>query len=406
MSVYPGFGVNYKNVQANWAADRNYFNLIGLNSIRTNPTSLPVPWSAGNPASAGSYAYWRFCAQTFHNNGFWVASGPPNGGTLNNNNVTQNAWSAYETAVLSEAAYLVANDIVFDTFTFANEMAAARYNPLAITQSGGVATAVTSSQHNFTNGQNINIFGANISGYNGNNIPITVINAKTFTYSVSPSLPTLVSGAKAYDMSLTQYIANIMDLAGKIKAVSGWTMPVSVDEYNYKDPITQQFTYTAYINNGLGNLDLISIHPYGNINLSTQTVAIGGFTYIQEMIEAFGEQCYISEFNLDSTSSNLSGLNPVTTVSTMQSFLQTYIFGNNVSRFIAYEWCEELNNRPTDYGFAQLKPNGDMNPMWFTFFESNPTEYDKGHRPVGARSSVSRNSVNRTTPKRPLFNTS
>lgn len=121
MPVFDGFGVNYKAKQSNWAADIAYFKSIGLKSIRPHMALIPMPWLAGTPQSSGSVAdinaYWRLCAQTFANAGFWVTWGVCSGGLT----ITDSNWPAYHDAVVAEAAYLQSQGIALGDFEIANE---------------------------------------------------------------------------------------------------------------------------------------------------------------------------------------------------------------------------------------------------------------------------------------------
>lgn len=390
MSVWPGFGGNYKALQAFWGTDRAYFKLITATgsqfTLRPNLSALPIPWSAGIAMSTGSqanvYAYWRACAQYFASDpDFWVASGPAGPqGLSSNQGLTQSLWNSYVTAVLSECQYLVNNGITFSTFTLGNELSFKRYtNMTSLSQSAGTATAVTQVPHNLANGQTLNILGTNPAGYSGSFV-ITVVDSRTFTFSVdsslaSPANQVATSGATpifgyCYDMTLSQYISNLNSLASQIKAISGWTMPISVDEWNYQDRATGTFTYSAFISNGLQNLDLMSIHPYGNITLSTNGFVIGGYAYIAEMMSAFGTKgCYLSELHVDASANNLNGYSPFEQAAQMANLLSTYILPYNGIKFAVYSYAGYENS---DNQFAMLNTDGTFNPIWWQFFQSNP----------------------------------
>jgi hypothetical protein len=399
MPVIPGFGVNYKSLQANWPADIAYFKSIKSPGtqfgIRPHLLSMPTAWTAGSPAASGLindiYAYWRLCAQTFYNDGnFWVTFGPGNPQGIGNFAMTQNLWSQYTTSILQECAYLVANGIQFSTFTLGNELAAKRYNSISsLTQTGGTATLTTTpaSPHNLVNGQTATISGTTPSGYSGT-FTITVVNATTITYPVSSSLaspatPTgsFNSGAPKYgliyDMSLVQYAANVQSLAASVKAVPGWTMPVSIDEFNYPDVITGQKIYDLYIANGLGNLDLISIHPYANISLSTSSYVIGGFGDVAEMMTAFGNRCFVTEFNVDAAVPNLFGTTHTDAALWMSNLVNTYLVGNNVPRFMLYTYVGYENG---DNQLAALNKDGTFNKFWWSFFTSQQQYYNNVYK--------------------------
>lgn len=397
MSVLSGFGINYKAVQANWASDIAYFNKIGITNIRPNINGTPVPWNSTSLATL------RLCAQTFHNAGFWVTWGVSGIAASGGSTLTSSNYQGFHDSVIAEVVYLQNQGIIIDEFELGNElegMNAIQIVISSLSQKEGIATVTTQVNHNFITGESVTIYNAIPTGYNGN-FSITVTGTRTFTYPVSASLTTPATGVlRCYSISISQLHDNLRQLAIDVKAVYNLGLISYACTNNTVDGVQ---TYSEWIANGLGGLDTISIHPYGTINISTQTVSPNGFSLIAGMMAAFGSQCYISEFNLDSTSNNVTALKPTVAVSTMSSFLNTYIIGNNVQRYLIYSYVG-LNN--TDNQFAQLYTNGSMNPMWFVFFNSNPTEYA-----AGTRANINRTSVTRTTvasrtsyPARPLFN--
>lgn len=394
--VYPGFGVNYNNSSVNWNSDQLFLNLCEVPIIRISlPTmpsngSVPAVWS--NQSSLNNY---RAAAQSFINAGFYVTTG------LTFQPISANNWPAYHDFIVAEATYLQSQGIAISEFEVGNELEHDIQPTInTLTQSGGVATATINGAWSFSSGESVTITGATPSGYNGTFV-ITVTGPHTFTYSVSSSLTSPATGSvSCYDITISTLHSNIRQLATDVKAV--YTLGL-VSYACTNDTKVGISTYTEWISSGLGNLDTLSIHTYGNVNVANQTVGAGGLTSIASMVTAFGNQCYVSEFNLDSTASNIAALNPIASAQYMTNFLNMYLIGQ-VSKFLVYEFVEANNNSSGEYGFAQLKPTGDMNPMWFTFFEDNPTQYSTGNRALVSRNSVSRNSVARTSYERPLFN--
>jgi hypothetical protein len=194
----------------------------------------------------------------------------------------------------------------------------------------------------------------------------TYLQAQNITigdFSIGNELELQVDGTT---MTTTQLFVNLRQLATDVKAV--YTL----------SPISYGFSFftssqrTDWINNGLGGLDILSIHVYGNINLNTMTVGTGSYPSVAAFISAFGSKCYISEFNLDATDSNLVAFPGSLAISNMNNFLNTYIINKNINKFQLYSWVglNNGNNR-----FAQLYTSGAMNPMWFDFFTSQPMFY-------------------------------
>lgn len=413
MPIIAGCGVNYKSAQANWINDKNFFKSIKAPlapfGIRPTISSAPIPWAVGTPSPTGPAAnvnaFWRLCAQTFATDpDFSVTWGL----SLSNSTqtLTESNWSSYSNSIINEATYLQSQGTVLYDFELGNELERLTVIPFVastLTQIGGVASATTTKSHGLTTGDTIIVTGATPAGYNGS-FNVTVTASTTFTYPVSAALSPFTSGnISCYSLTIAQLHINIRQLAIDVKAVYNLS-PISYACDNFTP--ASGSTYTDWINTGLGSIDTISLHPYGSINLTTQTVANGGFAFIQSMITAFPGKCYISEFNLDSGATNLAGLNPVTSVSAMNNFIDDFILAEGFPIFLVYMWTENLNTSSGDYGFAQLRPNGDTNPMWFDFFDSDPTQYSSGDRADVSRSSVARSSVSRTSYiDRPRFNT-
>lgn len=124
--VWSGLGVNYAAAQSSWPTDIAYFKTVGLRNIRIHLTSIPTPWTAGDPSVVNSNAYWRLCAQTFAAAGFSVTWGPnfPSSATP----ATSSNWQAYHDAVVAEATYLQSQGIVLSGFELGNELEAAADN--------------------------------------------------------------------------------------------------------------------------------------------------------------------------------------------------------------------------------------------------------------------------------------
>lgn len=370
MSVWNGLGVNYKAAQASWDKDITYFRSIGLRYIRPHMPATNIPWSAGVSNGNGNYAFWRTCAQYFHDAGFWVTWGP------SYSPITTSNWQSVHDAVVSEASYLQQQNIAIDEFEVGNEYEGAiRLTITSLSQAGGTATAVVSKAHRLQSGDSVTVYGATPSGYNGTFI-INYVNSTTFSYSVDSSLTSPATYAFAiycYSMSVTQLNANIRALAADVKAVYNLGT-VSYGCFNQRLTPENVYAYDDWRTNGLGALDTISIHPYGTINAATQTVSTGGFAYVDEMIAAFGDACYISEFNLDSISADLATETTVTEATQMISIFAGITSGH-VSKALLYEFAPYLNLSGSDIPYAALYPNGSMNPMWFDFFTSQPRFY-------------------------------
>lgn len=167
--------------------------------------------------------------------------------------------------------------------------------------------------------------------------------------------------------------AGLRTLAANIKAKTGWVALITYNVTNHS--VGGVFPYTDWIANGLGVIDIISIHEYGSINVTAQTVDLTTVqTAISAMCTAFPGQVVIGEFNLDSNGDRIAALNIATATSAMQSFI-TYIQSYNIPTFLLYTFEESAGNTPSEYGFSMLRPDGTMSPLWPLFFSSRVTNY-------------------------------
>lgn len=111
-------------------------------------------------------------------------------------------------------------------------------NIVSLTQSGGVATAVTSVPHQFTNSPKVLIAGAGSADYNGE-VTVTITGVNTFTYPVPPSAPSSAGGAPTVKRN-----------------GSGWTKPFP-DGTNvavYKQPAGTNGFYMRIDDNSTANV--------------------------------------------------------------------------------------------------------------------------------------------------------
>ncbi len=360
-NVWPGLGVNYKASSANFAADTAYFQSIGLTNIRVHMPGTPTPWNSA------TNTVWRSAAQTMHANGFWVTWGTTTG-TMN-----ASLWNAYHDSVVAEALYLQQQGIVFDEYELGNELEGAINRAVtSITRSGSVATCTTTTPHLFQNGESVTIFGATQADYNGT-FTIVVTGGSTFTYTVANAPSTPATGTIfCFSLSLPQLNANLRLLANDVKAVYHLG---KVSYACYNNSVGGVLAYTDWIANGLGGLDTISIHPYGNINLGTQSIVDGGYKYIQSIMQAFGSKCYISEFNIDGGASNLNGFNTGATAEAMGHFYRDYILpllSPYNSKALVYMWSPFLENGIDD--FCMKPTSGSLLPTWNLLISTGATQ--------------------------------
>jgi|ERR1035437_2433767 hypothetical protein len=297
-------GVNYSNAQSNWVADIAYF-LQNKISVRPHQPRLAYPWAAGTPNVNGNtqdlYAFWRSCAIQFSNAGIYVTFGP---------SFPQNAGT-YGAGGLTAAVW---NQYVSSTLSECAYLVS---------------------------------IGANFNDYSIGNELENYVDDNTLTAA--------------------QLRTNAGVLAAQIKAIPGWTMPVSwsCDDGYYTSSGTKTGNWAAWVSNGLQGLDLISIHPYGNI-LTTQNYSYftpGSFSNVAAIATAFGTQCYVSEFNLDSTGTDILKLSTEQAIMAMRYCYAT-IKSSGIQQAMVYTWCQYLNNTSGDQGFVMQNTDGSFNPMW------------------------------------------
>lgn len=397
MSVWPGLGVNYNGTSIS-SGHIPYFLANDLNYIR------PFIPASVYPYNSSTNQTYRNIANTFLNNGFYVTWG-----VTHYINLTTSNWSNYHDSVIAEASYLQSQNIILSDFEIGNELELACTPTISIlTQMLGTAIAITSVAHGFSNGESVTIYGATPSGYNGT-FAITVTSSTMFTYSVSSSLTSPATGSIAcYSLAVAILRNNIRQLAVDVKAVYSGAVSYAA-ECEGSSQNGALHGSSGFIADGtIGSLDFLSIHPYGDYSTpgGVPTISLtNAENFITNAYNAFGSQIYISEFNLNGSASNLSKLSQ-SYASTMMATYLNFIQNSNVSIAMAYLWQAGSIAAGTPSLAVGLNYNNSMNPMWFTFFESNPIEYSIGARATETRTSVNRTSVSRSTVTRPLFNSS
>lgn len=362
--MWTGLGVNYRGAQANWANDLAYFKSIKNPNakfpLRILAGTISIPWSAGTSDGNGNFAFRRLCAQTFAaDSAFNVIYG------LNVGTITTHNWQAAHDAIVAEATYLQAQGIAVE-FAVGNEYEGTFgivFAVSSLTQTAGLATCVTQAAHGFQTGDTITIYGANQSGYNGA-FTITVINSTTFTFAVNSGTVTPATGTvNAISMSLATLNANIRQLATDVKAV------YSLGKVSYgcfNNTVNGVSAYSDWIANGLGGLDLISIHQYPGV------ITTGG-GYVKplgpdpaSMVAAFGSKCYVSEFGLSGSSTNFAAMPTETAVNGMRTLYAS--LKSTVGMALVWAFSGDLD---ADNKFAMRNTDGTFNPVWDILLNDN-----------------------------------
>lgn len=377
MGFIDGFGVNYKASQANWAIDKAYFKKNKSPNtpfgIRVHMPGLP---SSGINATWNSTAYkiWRDCAAYFAGDpDFYVTWGPSFG------NITETNWQSIHNAVVAEATYCQSIGLQLDDFEVGNEYEGATSPHIdSITQTGGVATAITRSDntHIFQNGDVVTIFDANPTAWNGT-YTVTRISNTQFRFTCNSSLtPTINLNARAYSMSIASLNDKIRALATACRAVYPLAKGISYGGYNLGQNGYKCFD--DWCQKGLGGLDSISIHPYGGINTTDLTRYQFGIEETSRMVDVLGEnRVYVSEFNLDGVGTGYPmGAAPDNLTPIWMKQMVNQLQECGIKMFMLYQYCGYLNGSNSFAGGPRT--NGTMNPMWYAFFDSNA-------RPINGR---------------------
>ena len=108
----------------------------------------------------------------------------------------------------------------------------------SLTQSGGVATAITNVPHQYTNSPKVLVAGAGAGEYNGE-VTITITGASSFTFPVNPAAPASAGGSPTCK-----------------RAGSGWTKPFADGTYVavYKQPSGSNGFYMRIDDNSTANV--------------------------------------------------------------------------------------------------------------------------------------------------------
>ena len=158
-----------------------------------------------------------------------------------------------------------------------------------------------------------------------------------------------------------QLVTNLKQLATDVKAVYSLS-PIGYSCYDRGDTFYDQF-----ITQGLGDIDFIGLHPYGNIANGGQAIKNGGYNALQKMVTAFGSKCIVTEFNIDSTDSNILKVTEDEKVASMRR-LYGMIRSAGVKKAMVYSWVGWLN---VDNQFAMKNTDGSFNNYWDVLLTDN-----------------------------------
>lgn len=163
------------------------------------------------------------------------------------------------------------------------------------------------------------------------------------------------SQADGSTLTVDQMITNIKQLATDVKAVYKLS-PITYSLWDFNGT-----TYDKWITAGLGGLDMLGLHPYGNLQNSGRDVSLGGYTALKKMMLAFGpSKLYISEYGIDATDANLNSMTTAVKVATMRNFF-SILTNLGFTRSMVYSFVGYLNG---DNQFAMKKTDGTYIAEW------------------------------------------
>lgn len=258
-----------------------------------------------------------------------------------------------------EAAYCWDNQIC-DEFEIGNELELHGNNLTSLTQSGGLATAVTTTPHGYTTGQTVHVSRTTPSGYSGS-YAITVVNSTTFTFSVSSSLASPATGLGIVsDLTIAQINANLRTIAADVKTV--FPGPISY-------AISGSSTATAdWITNGKGALDYLSSNLYSDYDIVRHRFNKSHEGVATSMKTAFGDAWYLSEFNVEAGDADW----PIVPDDDMERELANmyqFFLGIGVTKAYLYQYRTYLDSNTSNFNLR--KSDDTFRPAWNVLLTPN-----------------------------------
>lgn len=360
MTVWPCVGVNYKSRNvSNIAADISYFKSIGLDNIRAHLPSVNAFWDAGSPVwtpTVHGNNNWRTLAKQFHDEGFYTVWGL----TANNGHVMSNSWENYRNCILAEAAYCEANDVV-NEFQIGNELEHTGLRLATLIRSGSTVTATTVVPHGFTNSQSLYVKNCIPTAYNGT-YTITVTGTYTFTYEIETTPGAVTSLGIVTDLSTVELNSLCMELATDVKSVFSGIVSYTFACFG---------SYPGnWINSGKGNLDLLGANVYGNYGISSGSYNPSNYrTNIPLLQDAFGDEWYISEFNVEATTANFNAMPEARKEEELEA-MHRFIRESGVSKAFLYQYRAFQDGDSNDSFFLRYN-NGRFRRAWNAIATNN-----------------------------------
>jgi hypothetical protein len=355
-ATFKAVGVNYVEAdKKKWPADLATFKRIKSPNARfpvrimvwaKHRGSLPIPWEIGESDDYQNVARRRemalfFAADPDMDVIYNICAGP----------MTKDLWPLQRQSMIQEAQYIQSLGLPVE-LSLGNEMEAffgIIYSITTLTRSGTTATLVLPSAFPTHVGDTFTLYGMSSGSYNGVWAVASYDGHRTLTFTVPSGY---ASSATGYCLSITlpELYNSIRELATEIKEF--YTVgPISFGCYN--EVVNGVKPYDDLATNGLGGLDMVSVHPYPNttgkplrVNKLNSDVA--------PLVAALGaDKVYISEFNLSSSSIGGNMLGEAG-INGMWSLLEA-IDDLDIQKVIIWSW---------DSNLAVVQADGSYHPTW------------------------------------------
>lgn len=127
----------------------------------------------------------------------------------------------------------------------------------------------------------------------------------------------------------------------------------------------------VWASEGKGNLDVISFNVYGSWNITTKKFNPQYKSFITNMYNAFGANCYISEFNLEANNTNLQDIPEERSYNEMR-IMQKYIKDSGITRAELFQW---RGHKSLNDDFAVKLVSGDYKLLWNALANNNGRQW-------------------------------
>lgn len=178
------------------------------------------------------------------------------------------------------------------------------------------------------------------------------IGLKLFAFEIGNEAEPRCDGTT---LTIDQFIVNTKQLAADVKAVYNLGK-VCYSNYDYLGT-----TYNKWIAAGLGPLDYLGVHPYGNAANNFKNLKPGGYPAALNAVTQLGaSRCIVTEFNLDAGDANIVAMQDDMKVTRMrEKYKYLKDAGFTVMHVYSYVGYNNQDNQ-----FAMKNTDGSFNAYW------------------------------------------